>query len=139
MSRLGSMTAFGLVGLSGLGVNQLLLWALVELAAVDSLVAAVLASAGSTTSNFLLNDLLVFRRRAAGASLRRPLARYAGFLALTALTLPVRLPVFAVLTSGLHLHYLVANLGALLAVFALRYAVSDGLIWGGLRANREAA
>jgi dolichol-phosphate mannosyltransferase len=131
LARLGSMTAFGLVGLSGIGVNQLLLWALVDLTAANYLVAAVVASACSTTTNFLLNDILVFRARSGAGQA----ARYLGFMALTLATLPIRLPILYVLTTGLHVHYLASNLVALVATFAARYAFSDGLIWG-RRENR---
>jgi dolichol-phosphate mannosyltransferase len=126
LARLGSMTAFGLVGLSGIGVNQLLLWALVDRTHANYLVAAVVASAGSTTTNFLLNDLVVFRARSRGGMA----ARYVGFMALTLATLPVRLPILYILTAGLHVHYLVSNLVALVVTFAARYALSDSLIWG---------
>ena len=126
LARLGSMTAFGLVGLSGIGVNQVLLWALVDRTAANYLVAAVVASAGSTTTNFLFNDLVVFHSRS-GTGLA---ARYLAFMALTLATLPVRLPILYLLTTGLHLHYLVSNLVALVVTFAARYALSDSLIWG---------
>ena len=120
-----SMTGFGLAGLSGIGVNQLLLWLLVDLFAVDYLVAAVVASAGSTTSNFLLVEHVVFRATRRTGVLRR----YVGFLALTAVTMPIRLPILYVLTSHLGIHYLLSNLVALIAIFLGRYAVSDLLIW----------
>jgi hypothetical protein len=51
-------------------------------------------------------------------------------MALTLATLPIRLPILYLLTTGLHLHYLASNLVALVATFAARYALSDGLIWG---------
>lgn len=120
-----SMMGFGLAGLSGVGVNQLLLWLLVDRFSVNYLVAAVLASAGSTTSNFLLVEHLVFRAAPRAGALRR----YAGFMALTAVTIPVRLPILYVLTSRLGLHYLLSNLVALIVIFAGRFAVSDLLIW----------
>src|SRR5438105_12417321 len=84
LARLASMTAFGLVGLSGVAVNQLLLWALVDPAGMNYLVAGGLASVGSTTTNFLLNDLLVFRASPGGGAL----VRYLAFMALTLATLP---------------------------------------------------
>lgn len=120
-----SMTGFGLAGLSGIGVNQLLLWLLVDHLGLDYLAAAVVASAGSTTTNFLLVEYVVFRPASRSGVLRR----YAGFLALTAITIPVRLPILYVLTSVLGVHYLVSNLVTLLLVFVGRYAVSDLLIW----------
>ena len=114
-----SIGSFGLVGMSGIAVNQLLMWGLVERGHLNYLVAAVLASAGSTTSNFVLTEAWVFRSR------RRPGAgrRYLGFVALTAATTPVRLPILFVLTSVLGIHYLISNLVALGLVFGERCAV----------------
>ena len=121
-----SIGSFGLVGLSGIAVNQLLMWGLVEGGHVNYLIAAVLASVGSTTSNFFLTEFWVFRSR------RRPGVgrRYLGFVALTAVTTPVRLPILFVLTSVLGLHYLISNLVALGSLFGGRYLVSSLFIWG---------
>jgi dolichol-phosphate mannosyltransferase len=120
-----SVGSFGLVGLSGIVVNQLLMWGLVERSHINYLVAAILASAGSTTSNFLLTELWVFRGRSRQGIWRR----YLGFVALTAATTPVRLPILFVLTSILGIHYLMSNLVALGSVFGGRYLVSSLLIW----------
>jgi dolichol-phosphate mannosyltransferase len=120
-----SAIAFGLVGLSGIGVNQVLLAGLVTEAHINYLVAAVLASLGSTTSNFLLTEHWVFRaRRRKGV-----LARFAGYMALTLASTPVRLPILYVLTSLHGVHYLVSNLVAILIVFGGRYLVSALVIW----------
>jgi dolichol-phosphate mannosyltransferase len=121
-----SIGSFGLVGLSGIAVNQLLMWGLVEGGHVNYLLAAVFASAGSTTSNFVLTEAWVFRSR------RRPgvWRRYLGFVALTAATTPVRLPILFLLTSVLGIHYLISNLVALGSVFGGRYLVSSLFIWG---------
>lgn len=131
--RVVAMTGFGLAGLSGIGVNQLLLWLLVDLASFNFLVAAVAASVGSTTSNFLLVEHVVFRATRSTGTLRR----YAGFIALTAATMPIRLPILYVLTSLFHVHYLLSNLVGLLAIFFGRYAVSDLLIWRARRGLYE--
>lgn len=120
-----SIGSFGLVGLSGIAVNQLLMWGLVERGHVNYLFAGVLASAGSTTSNFILTELWVFRGRNRQGVRRR----YLGFVALTAATTPVRLPILFVLTSLLGIHYLISNLVALGSVFGGRYLVSSLLIW----------
>jgi putative flippase GtrA len=39
------------------------------------------------------------------------------------------LPILFVLTSGLHVHYLVSNLVAIAVLTIIRFLVSDGLIW----------
>jgi dolichol-phosphate mannosyltransferase len=120
-----SAGAFGLVGLSGIAVNQALLAALVAGGHLNYLVAAVLASAGSSTCNFLLTEHWVFRgRRRAGA-----LRRFMGYSALTLASTPLRLPILYVLTSLHGVHYLLSNLVAIVAVFGGRYLVSDLLIW----------
>jgi dolichol-phosphate mannosyltransferase len=120
-----SAGAFGLVGLSGIVVNQALLAALVAGGHFNYLVAAVLASAGSSTCNFLLTEHWVFRgRRRAGA-----LKRFIGYAALTLASTPLRLPILYVLTTLHGVHYLLSNLVAIVAVFGGRYLVSDLLIW----------
>jgi putative flippase GtrA len=125
LGRLTSMGAFGAVGVSGIAVNQLMLAALVSRGHANYLVAAVAASVGSTSSNFVLTELWVFRKR------RRPgaLPRFIGYLALTLASTPVRLPILYVLTSLHGVHYLVSNLVAIFAIFGARFLVSDLLIW----------
>ncbi|MDP9248237.1 MAG: GtrA family protein [Candidatus Dormibacteraeota bacterium] len=120
-----SAGAFGLVGLSGIAVNQALLAALVSGARLNYLVAAVLASAGSSTCNFLLTERWVFRGRRRGGAMRR----FLGYSALTLGSTPLRLPILYVLTSLHGVHYLLSNLVAIVAVFGGRYLVSDLLIW----------
>jgi dolichol-phosphate mannosyltransferase len=120
-----SAGAFGLVGLSGIVVNQALLAALVAGGHLNYLLAAVLASAGSSTCNFLLTERWVFRgRRSAGA-----LRRFMGYSALTLASTPLRLPILYFLTSLHGVHYLLSNLVAIVTVFGGRYLVSDLLIW----------
>jgi putative flippase GtrA len=120
-----SIGSFGLVGLSGIAVNQLLIWGLVEGWHVNYLVAAVIASVGSTTSNFVLTEFWVFRSRQWPGIGRR----YVGFVALTVATTPVRLPILFLLTSVVGIHYLISNLVALGSVFGGRYLVSTLFIW----------
>jgi dolichol-phosphate mannosyltransferase len=120
-----SAGAFGLVGLTGIGVNQLLLAALVDGAHVNYLLAAVLASGGSSTWNFLLTEHWVFRRRRRTGALKR----FMGYSALTLASTPLRLPILYVLTSLHGVHYLLSNLVAIATVFGGRYLVSDLLIW----------
>jgi dolichol-phosphate mannosyltransferase len=125
MQRLMSVGAFGLVGLSGIALNQVLLAGLVTGGHINYLLAALLASVGSSTSNFLLTELWVFRARRRGGML----SRFMSYLLLTFASTPLRLPILYVLTSLHGVHYLVSNLVAIVAVFGGRYLVSDLLIW----------
>ena len=104
------------------------MWMLVDGMHVQYVLAAGLATQGSTTFNFLGAESWVFRARRVGG-LRRTVVRFVAYDALNSATLIVRLPLLYVLVSGLHIHYLVANLASLCALTLLRYLVADWLIW----------
>jgi putative flippase GtrA len=116
---------FALVGVSGLVVNQALLWLAVAAGRLHYVAGAILATQGSTSWNFLLLDRWVFpgRRQRSG-----PL-RYLAFSGVNNVALLLRVPMLAVLVSLLHVHYLAANLITLVVLFACRFVVSDRLIW----------
>jgi putative flippase GtrA len=138
--RSASVVLFGISGGSGILVNNAALVALVHLH-VGKVLALILASAISTTSNFLSNELLVFRN--AKRTLPQILMRYVGYSLLTVVTLPVRVPLFVLLVSYAGLHYVVANLVTIAVQFGFRFAVCDLLIWrrgaATLRADRWGA
>ena len=119
------VSRFALVGVSGLVVNQGLLWLAVAAGHVHYVAGAILATQGSTTWNFLLLDRWVFpeRRQRPG-----PL-RYLVFSGVNNLALLLRVPMLAVLVSLLHVHYLASNLITLVVLFVCRFVVSDRLIW----------
>ena len=126
------VSRFALVGVSGLAVNQALLWSAVAMGHVNYVVGAILATQGSTTWNFLLLDRWVFpeRRERSGR------LRYLTFSGVNNLALLLRIPMLAVLVSLLHVHYLTSNVITLVVLFASRFIVSDRLIW---RAPPDAA
>jgi len=113
------------VGAIGLVVNQVLLWAWVAGLHGSYLLGAVVATQGSTLSNFVLLERWVFRR----AKARRPLVRLASFVTVNNSTLLLRIPLLALLTSVLHIYYLVSNAITLLLLFAVRFLLSDQFIW----------
>jgi dolichol-phosphate mannosyltransferase len=110
---------------SGLVVNQALLWSAVSLGHINYVAGAVLATQGSTTWNFLLLDRWVFPER----KHRSGPVRYLAFSGVNNLALLLRVPMLAALVSVLHVHYLVSNLITLIMLFASRFFVSDRLIW----------
>jgi len=116
---------FALVGASGLAVNQALLWSMVGAFRLNYLVGAIIATQGSTTWNYALVEMWVFPDRKA----RTGAFRYLTFSAVNNATLPLRIPMLAVLVSLLNFHYLLANAITLVALFASRFAVSDRFIW----------
>jgi len=125
-SRWNHALRFGLVGGTGLGVNQLALAALAELLGVHYILAAVAATQASTSWNFLGTELWVFHGRRPGTSRAR---RFVTFLTLNNATLVVRLPLLWLLTDVVGLHYLWSNALTLGLVFLVRFMVSDGWIW----------
>jgi dolichol-phosphate mannosyltransferase len=124
IGQLGRMVAFGLVGLSGVAVNTGALWlAYVELG-VHHLVGAALATQASTTWNFLLIEWLVYRGKGNGSRS----GRAARFFMMNNLLLLARLPVLQGLVD-LGMAVLLANAITLVALFLLRFAVSDRVIY----------
>jgi dolichol-phosphate mannosyltransferase len=117
---------FGLVGLSGLAVNTALLALLTEIGGLYYLLAAVIATQGSSTWNFVLAERFVFTPTAAS---RRRRSRFVQFLAVNNVLLLMRGPVLVLLTSGLHIMYLVSNVITLAALTVARFGVADTWIW----------
>lgn len=125
-AKVSTAWRFAAVGAAGLGVNQGLLWLLADGLHIHYLVGAAMASQGSTAFNFVWLEAWVFGKRA------NPRGRWLRFIAfdlINSSSLAVRLPVMFVLTSGLHVHYLVSNVVALVLTTVLRFLISDSLIW----------
>jgi dolichol-phosphate mannosyltransferase len=117
---------FGIVGLSGLAVNGAALWMLhLHAFHLNYLLAAALATQVSTAWNFVFTDQVVFRDRTGGSGTGRLLR----FFAMNNVALIARLPLLALLVhSGVAV--LSANVLTLLLLFAVRFLISDRLIFG---------
>ena len=122
----GRFFRFGLVGLTGLAVNTLALALLTESGHLYYLVAAIIATQASTTWNFVLAERFVFKP---SADDRRRLARFLQFVLMNNALLLMRGPALYVLTSGLHIQYLVSNVITLAALTLARFGVADTWIW----------
>ncbi|MEN3308719.1 MAG: dolichol-phosphate mannosyltransferase [Micromonosporaceae bacterium] len=123
--QLVRMVLFGLVGLSGVVVNTGALWLCYDRLGLNHLLGAALATQASTTWNFLLVEGLVYRGRGNGTRL----GRAGRFALMNNALLLARLPVFqALLWTGTHI--LVANGITLVALFLVRFLVSDRVIYG---------
>jgi dolichol-phosphate mannosyltransferase len=125
--RVASWVRFGLVGLSGLVVNQVLVVAATELLGFYYLVSAVLATVGSSTWNFVWAEAWAFSDRGVGGSRSN---RYLAFMALNFGLLVLRVPLLWLLTDGIGIHYALSNAISLVVLFVLRLAVADTLLWG---------
>lgn len=120
---------FGLVGLSGLAVNQGLFWVLTEVVGFWISWAAIVATQGSTLWNFVLNDRLVYRGNQGNS---RWYTRFAKSWTANNAFLLLRVPLLLLLAhSGMNAHW--ANAITLIVTFALRFWISDQFIWGSKR------
>ncbi len=128
LKALVSPSRFAIVGLIGIFVNQVALWAFTDLGGINYLVSAVLASQVSTLNNFVLTELWVFR----GRDLRgHAFLRYIAFDLVNMATLVIRIPVLWLLTDIVGLFYLWSNLVAIMITFGVRYLIADNWIWAG--------
>jgi putative flippase GtrA len=117
---------FGLIGASGLAVNQAAFAALTEVGGVHYLLAAMAATQVSSLWNFLWTDRWVFGDRSPRQGRAHRLVAY---LALNNATLFLRVPLLALLSEVAGLHYLWSNLITLLVFFVVRFVIADGWIW----------
>ena len=123
---------FGLVGVSGLVVNTLLLALATDVLGFWYIAGALIATQGSTLWNFLLTDRWVFRRSEPSMGFA---GRLLSFTAMNNIALLLRVPLLFAMVSGLGVNHLAANVISLLALSLLRFGVADSYIW----AARDAA
>jgi putative flippase GtrA len=122
-----SMIRFGLVGLTGIIVNQLIFSASVDMAAISLPLAAIVATQGSSTWNFLWTENWVFDTR---GSTRSVWSRFWAFMVVNNLTLLARIPALWLLVSAAHVPAYWANLITLGGLFLSRFFVANNMIWG---------
>lgn len=123
--RMARLIKFGLVGLSGVAVNTAALWLFTQPMNHHYLIAAVLATAFSTTWNFALTETLVFR----GEKPNTLFGRGVRFYLVNILALLLRLPILALLVSGLGVGVLIANVITLALLFVGRFVIADSAIY----------
>ncbi len=120
----GSFVKFGIVGLTGVLVNEGLL-ILLQFYGVYFLYAGAFAIEVSILSNFVMNDLWTFKDRRSGHFA----VRLAKFNALMLVGLVVNLAILDAGTIYLGVAAALANLVGIAAAFVLRYALSVRYAW----------
>jgi dolichol-phosphate mannosyltransferase len=135
-ARFGPFVRFSITGGSGLVVNEAVLWLVTSLFGVHHLISPVFATLVSSTWNFTFTQLWVFRAERSLAAWQK---RLVPFYALSFAALLLREPIYAVLTDGLHVHYLISNLIAIAVLMVGRYLVARNVIWRPRRAAALAA
>jgi dolichol-phosphate mannosyltransferase len=117
---------FAIVGATGIVVNTVVLFTLIELTHLYYLVSAFLATQVSITSNYLLSERWVFSGSGAERSVRW---RLATFFLMSNAALGLGGPTLFVLVSVLGVRYLLANLVTIAIVAGVRFAAADAWIW----------
>jgi len=119
---------FLLVGLSGMGMNELVLWLFTELLGLHYVLSAALGAEVAIINNFCWNEVWTFRDRAVKGRFERfrrflkfNLSRVAGIL--------IALGVLTLLTEVFGIHYLVSNIFAILVGFVWNYLLSVSWVW----------
>jgi glycosyltransferase involved in cell wall biosynthesis len=125
---------FLMVGLSGLVVNTGLMHLFADFLGIHYLVAAGLATQGSTLWNFTGTEKWVFNHR--DRSRKYLWLRLISFYIVNNSMLLLRGPMLVVFVTWLGMHHLVGNLLSLVLMTALRYIIADKVIW---RTGRKAA
>lgn len=115
------------VGVTGLLINTALLALFTEGLAIFYLLSAILATQGSTLWNFAWTEKWVYSDRRQDQ--RYFVNRLVSYFAINNGALLLRGPLLALLVSFLGVNYLFANILSLLAMTALRFVISDKLIW----------
>ena len=119
---------FCLVGLSGTGVNTGMLWALVNFAGLQNLIALAISIETSIISNFLLNDYFTFHEK----KLSAPRLLFRRFLQFNAVSLPgaaINLSVAHVLNSSFGVHYLLSNVIGIAIATLWNYFLNSWWTW----------
>jgi dolichol-phosphate mannosyltransferase len=118
---------FAAVGATGLVVNTIAFWMLLRFGHLPYLLAAVCSTQISTTWNFVGMELFVFSGRKVGGLW----SRYWRFCLLNNTVMLARLPLLAVMVQVLHTPKTLANVITLVAVFLVRFGISDRFIYEG--------
>jgi dolichol-phosphate mannosyltransferase len=129
----GRFLRFGVVGGSGVLVNNAVLLALVEGLHLPPVAAAVVATECAIVSNFLLNDRWTFAdvRHSSARSWPR---RFASYNLLTLGGLVLSVGVLALLHGVAGVHYLLANVAGIAVGTLWNYGSNHQWTWGRRRA-----
>jgi dolichol-phosphate mannosyltransferase len=132
---LGRLIRFGLVGLSGTGVNMGTFWLLTRIAHVPDLAAIIAGYVAATLSNFVLNDIWTFRdRRTKGTE--AAMTRLGRFCVVSGVAIGIYYAIYIPLTRYLEVKDLLALATAI--VVGMLWNFSVNLLWTWRKRGHEA-
>ncbi len=115
---------FGLVGISGVGVNQGILWLLVEQVSLDYKIASIIAIECAIISNFMLNNLWTWQeiRCKSWGQYGTRLLKFNLSSGITALLF--NWLTLILLTEYVGIHYLIANIMGIVCAAFFNFIIS---------------
>jgi dolichol-phosphate mannosyltransferase len=119
---------FGLVGASGILVNEGLLWLLAGPVGLPLVLGSALAVEASIISNFALNDIFTFRDRRTPGN-QAYLLRLAKFNLVSLVGMVINTGLLLFFTQGLGLDYRLANLIGIAAAFLWNFFINTRWTW----------
>ena len=131
MARTGELKRFlkfAAVGLSGIVVNQGLLWLLTEFGGLQYYISAIFAIEASIISNFVLNDYFTFADRRTGRG-KSFVVRLLKFNVTCLAGAGIQYGLLLLFTSVFGIHYLISNLIAIALAFLWNYFMSSWWAW----------
>ncbi|MGC9186092.1 MAG: glycosyltransferase [Fervidicoccaceae archaeon] len=116
---------FIIVGISGIFVNEGILWLLYYKAKINLEISAALGIESSILSNFTLNSFITFRKRGESRILKRVLKYHLS----TAIGVFVNYVTIILLTRLFGIEALLSNLVGVLLGFIFNYTLSEHFVW----------
>jgi dolichol-phosphate mannosyltransferase len=119
---------FCLVGASGVGVNEGLLWALTEKAGLPYWGSAAIAIETSIVTNFILNNYFTFRQRNEPGT-KAFFSRLIKFNVVSLVGLGINLGILGLFTEVFGINYLISNLIGIAIAFIWNYLLNTWWTW----------
>ena len=119
---------FCLVGISGIGVNQGLLYILHSYYAIHLPISSIISIESSIISNFTLNNIFTFRNQSVPGA-RRVMVRLLKFNLTCLVGLGINVGILLLLTNVFGIHYLISNLCGITIAFLWNYILSTWWTW----------
>ena len=118
---------YSLVGISGVFVNEGLLWFFTEIAGLFFLISSIIAIESSIITNFLLNEFWTFSDKS--NEHRGILRRGFKFNGVSLLALVINAGTLYILVTFFNIYYLISNIAGIIFAFLVNYTLNVKWTW----------
>lgn len=118
---------YAIVGLTGVVVNECLLWFFTDIAGLFFLISSVIAIESSIVSNFILNEFWTFTDRSNNH--KGIFKRGLKFNTVSLLALVINISTLFILVTFFSIYYLLANIMGIILAFAVNYGLNVKWTW----------